>query len=111
MKEIETAARELSSRSTVLEELNSQAVPTTAIQQEQDTKQNTTQAVGGRAAAAQSRSSPYSLEVAKQIALLEDRKALLNRQKITLEAKIQTLRERQARKAQMDARRPTQGDG
>lgn len=42
--------------------------------------------------------SAYSVDVARQIALLEDRKAILNRQKLNLEQKIQRLRARQAKK-------------
>lgn len=53
--------------------------------------------------------SPYSVDVARQITLLEDRKALLNREKTNIEAKIEVLRERRARKAEMEARRAGSG--
>lgn len=48
----------------------------------------------------------YDVDVARQIAVLEDRKALLNRQKTNVEQKIARLRERTARREEMEARRP-----
>lgn len=54
-------------------------------------------------AAKQSRGIAF--EVARRIASLEDRKALLNRQKQTLEAKIEMLRERRAKKVELEALR------
>ncbi|KAK5319191.1 hypothetical protein LTR70_005092 [Exophiala xenobiotica] len=85
MKEIEAAARKLSSGSAIEDKQSSQAVSEVGPRPEQNN--------------------------AQAIALLEDRRAILNRQKLTLEAKILMLKERQARKAQMDARRPTPDNG
>lgn len=55
--------------------------------------------------------SPYTIDVARQIALLENRKSLLNRQRATLEVKIEKIRERRIRKEQMDARRANEARG
>ncbi|KAK5092776.1 hypothetical protein LTR24_004816 [Lithohypha guttulata] len=107
MKEIEAAARKLSSGSAIEDKQSSQAVSEVGPRPEQ----NNAQAVGTTTLTERARISPYSVDVARQIALLEDRRAILNRQKLTLEAKILMLKERQARKAQMDARRPTPDNG
>jgi len=107
MKEIEAAARKLTSGSAIEDKQSSQAVSEAAPRPEQDNAQ----AAGTTTLTERARSSPYSVDVARQIALLEDRRAILNRQRLTLEAKILMLKERQTRKAQMNARRPTQDNG
>lgn len=85
-------------------ELESSATPvlsTPGKLQASTTPQNSTQINGAI-------SRQRSLEIAKQIALLEDRKALLDRQRRTFEAKIEMLRERRAKKEEMEARRAGQ---
>lgn len=44
-------------------------------------------------------------EILRQVALLEDRRSMLNRQKREIQTKIGRIEERQARKAEMEARR------
>jgi len=107
MKGIEAAARELGSGSMIEDKQGSQTVSEISLQPEQ----TSTHSASTTTLIESAPSSPYSVDVARQIALLEDRRATLNRQKLTLEAKILMLKERQAAKARMDARRPTQNNG
>lgn len=111
MEGIEAAAKELRAGVVVGEEQILQTEPADSRRLEEVEKQNNTETVGMSPLAESTQNSPYSIDIARQVALLEDRKALLNRHKMTLESKIQMLRERQARKAEIDARRPTQGNG
>ena len=107
---IEAAARELAAGAQNTGIPVSQIVSVADAQLERSGEQTNIQGVSTPAAVDQTRNSPYSIDIARQIALLEDRKTTLNRQKMSFEAKIQMLRERQARRAERDARR-LQGNG
>lgn len=101
-QELEEAARKLAESSAAdgVKEDDLGLVASTAVQ-------------AGKIEAAAEQPSPvqrgagYNVDVARQITLLEDRKALLNRQKNNIEQKIQRLRERTARREEMEARRPS----
>jgi len=85
------------------EELATTAFSTPSLQLQKQKAESVTAGQSLKPSAAQR--SHYTVDVAKQIALLEDRKALLNRQRLTLEGKIVKLKERRVKKAQMEARR------
>lgn len=102
-KELEEAARKLA-ESTTVGNVKEDSLATVA--------QSNVQAGKIEAAAALptitiQKSAGYDVDIARQITLLEDRKALLNRQRNNIEQKIQRLRERTARREAMEARRPS----
>lgn len=102
-KELEEAARKLA-ESTVVGENKDDALGITAPTIVQDRKNEVTDA---SLPAMIPKGAGYGVDVARQITLLEDRKALLNRQKNNIEQKIRRLRERTARREEMEARRPS----
>ena len=105
LREIERAAEELAldsapaEKPTLLHEELQAATPALPAQKSH----------AGDAIARPTHGSQLSLDITKQIALLEDRKAILNRQRGNIEAKIDMLRDRRARKEEMEARRSGTG--
>lgn len=99
LQEIEEAAKRLA------EATAAAAVAGTKIQESTTPQNKPSEPISVTQAVAQ-QSPVYNVDIARQITLLEDRKAILNRQKANYEQKIQRLRERQVRKQEMEARRP-----
>lgn len=99
-KELDEAAKRLA-ESTVAGELKAVPSGVTTTTGERDDTHAIASTLG-----AVPRGRAYDVDVARQITLLEDRKALLNRQKGIVEQKIVRLRERTARRQEMEARRP-----
>lgn len=95
-QELEEAARRLAESTATA---GAKTLESTALRNKPNEPISVAQAVSQQSPA-------YSVDIARQITLLEDRKAILNRQKINLEQKIQRLRERKVRKEEMEARRP-----
>lgn len=106
-KQLDASAREaVTGTDSVVEDDAQNALP--ALQDRTYTQAESGQDIAGPITRS-AKGSPYSVDVARQVALLEDRKALLNREKTNLEAKIEMLRERRARKEEMEARRAGSG--
>ncbi|KAJ9658226.1 hypothetical protein H2198_003799 [Neophaeococcomyces mojaviensis] len=93
-RQIEAAAEELSAAPAAATVLQLQDRPTPSADEQTLQPQYS-----------QNQHTPYTVDTARQISLLEDRKALLKRQRMNLERKIEKLKERKARKEEMEARR------
>lgn len=100
--ELEEAARKLAESAVITGDAKEESLTATVASAVQASR---TEAANTSPATVQ-KSVGYDVDVARQITLLEDRKALLNRQRNTIEQKIQRLRERTARRQEMESRRP-----
>lgn len=100
--ELEEAARKLAESAVITGNAKEESLTATVASAVQASR---TEAANTSPATVQ-KSVGYDVDVARQITLLEDRKALLNRQRNAIEQKIQRLRERTARREEMESRRP-----